>query len=106
MAQMVETTLTTKYFGTGTKQDYGYQLGKNVATRGTNYAKNVDNSGYNLYVLDSSDWYGGNSVFWLRSPGDNQDNASRVDNGGYLNTYGLNVGNHCDGVRPALWISD
>ena len=95
-----------KYFGQGTKEKYGYQLGKNVATRGTNHAKNVDNYGSKLWVLDASKWYGGNSSFWLRSPGSYQNYASGVNYDGYLLTYGTYVGNSYTGVRPALCISD
>ena len=97
---------TRKYFGDGVKQDLGYQLGKNVATRGTNYAKNVDNKGSHLYVSDSSDWYGGNSIFWLRSPGVGQYCATRVGGGAFLDTAGGYVNYGTDGVRPALWVEN
>ena len=95
-----------KYFGQGTKGDYGYQLGKKVATRGTNHAKNVDNYGSKLWVSDDSKWYGGNSYFWLRSSGYIQSSASYVFYDGYLYTNGYNVGDRNSGVRPALWISE
>lgn len=96
-----------KYFGNGTKKKYGYQLGKNVATRGTNFAKNVDNYGYKLWVSDSSDeWYFGNSYFWLRSPGYIQLRAADVCDVGYLRTNGIDIGSPGIGVRPALWISE
>ena len=82
-------------------------IGKNVATKGTNYAKNVDNAGYNLFVADSSDeWFFGNSYFWLRSPGGAQTDAAHVLSGGYLYMRGYYVDRHDIGVRPALWISD
>ena len=98
---------TRKYFGNGTKEDFGYQLGKNVATKGTNYAKTVDNGGNKLWVSDSSDkWYYGNSVFWLRSPGYGQDYAAFAYSDGYLDTTGCYVYYPYYGVRPALWISE
>lgn len=96
---------TRKYFGEGVKENYGYQLGKNVAARGTNYAKAVDNNGYNLNVVyESFRWYNGNSYFWLRSPGDDQKHAARVSYVGYLRTYGDAVFYRDYGVRPALWV--
>ena len=48
----------------------------------------------------------GNSWWRLRSPGDSQDLASSVDNYGYVDTYGVDVLNFSNGVRPALWISN
>lgn len=91
-----------RYFGNGTKEDYGYQLGKKVVTRGTNYAKAIDNGG--LYVED------GNSKYWLRSPGRDQRYAAYVDyyfdSYGYLDRFGSVVDYRgCGGVRPALWVS-
>ena len=95
-----------KYFGVGTKADDGYQLGKNVATQGTNFAKSEDNNGNKLYVsvYHSSEWYFGNSSFLLRSLGAAQGVASSVNSNGYLYTSGyiVDIGN--SGVRPALWI--
>ena len=96
---------TRKYFGNGTKVDNGYQLGKNVATKGTNYAKTVDNGGEKLFVSDKSDkWYFGNSLFWLRSPGHLQDAAASVGNAGGLREN-VAVHNLIYGVRPALWVA-
>ena len=100
-----------KYFGNGIKQDYGYQLGKNVATRGTDYSKVVNNNGSYLWVYDGSgdsqySWAVGNSWWWLRSPGNNQSTAAGVSHDGYLNTVGHYVDDSGLGVRPALWVEN
>lgn len=100
-----------RYFGSGTKVDYGYQLGKNVATRGTSYAKTNDNGGHTLYMYDGSGdsqykWATGNSFFWLRSSGNYQDYAADVSDAGYLGTRGHIVDDPRYGVRPALWIKN
>lgn len=78
---------------------------KKLATKGTEYAKSVNNKGYNLRVFDSSRWYGGNSSFWLRSPGFFQNGAVAVYEDGYLDTLGLIVTYNYFGVRPAIWVS-
>ena len=101
---------TRKYFGNDTKKSDGYQLGKSVATRGTYYAKVVNNNGSYLWVYDGSDdnqysWAVGNSWWWLRSPGYNQKYAAGVDGVGYLGTLGCYVKYGDGGVRPALWVS-
>ena len=44
-------------------------------------------------------------VWWLRSPGDISDNASRVDYDGYVNAYGHYVNSDCDAARPALHLN-
>jgi hypothetical protein len=41
------------------------------------------------------------SWWWLRSPGNNQNNAAEVNSDGSLNTNGNNVNNE-NGVRPDL----
>ena len=40
--------------------------------------------------------------WWLRSPGNNQNNAANVNNDGSVNYNGNNVNNDNDAVRPAL----
>ena len=101
---------TRKYFGSGSRDKYGYQLGKNVAIRATNYAKNVvDNKGRKLYVLEpgygSPKWCIGNSYYWLRTQHlVTSAFAARVLEGGYVDD-----GWYVDepvGVRPALWVVD
>lgn len=99
-------------------KQYFYQFNmksdnKRLATRGTNYAKNVDNNGIKLWIYDGShgsEWATGNSDFWLRSPGGRQefgeDFAADVDVSGYLDDYGYDVDNHYNGIRPALWVSE
>ncbi|MDR1712956.1 MAG: DUF6273 domain-containing protein, partial [Coriobacteriales bacterium] len=44
---------------------------------------------------------GGADGWWLRSPGNNSNNAANVNNDGNVNTNGNNVNNN-NGVRPAL----
>lgn len=46
--------------------------------------------------------YGLNCWWWLRSPGNNQNNAANVNNDGGVNENGNNVNNDNDAVRPAL----
>jgi len=41
-------------------------------------------------------------LWWLRSPGNNQNNASNVNTDGALNLNGNNVNNGNNAVRPAL----
>ncbi len=43
--------------------------------------------------------------FWLRSPGDNQDQATYVTYDGRSVYSGTNVDRNSKGVRPAMWIS-
>lgn len=40
--------------------------------------------------------------WWLRSPGNNSNNAANVNNDGYVNRNGNNVNNDNDAVRPDL----
>lgn len=42
-------------------------------------------------------------LWWLRSPGNNSNNAANVNNNGYVNTNGNNVNNNNNGVRPDLY---
>lgn len=44
--------------------------------------------------------------WWLRSPGNNQNNAANVNNDGNVNCNGNNVNNDNDCVRPALFPND
>ena len=39
--------------------------------------------------------------WWLRSPGENSDNAANVNNDGNVNANGNNVNNDNNAVRPA-----
>ena len=41
-------------------------------------------------------------LWWLRSPGNNQNNATNVNTDGALNLNGNNVNNDNNAVRPAL----
>lgn len=111
-----------KYFGNGTKVQGGYQLGKNVVTKGTHYAKTVNNGAGKLWVANisgksKSSWSTGNSMFWLRSPGGKQTLASVISDYGELATDGYSVGfgaflnssgyfeSGGIGVRPAIWVT-
>ena len=46
----------------------------------------------------------GNCQWWLRSPGNDQILAARVNNDGPVNDYGHDVSNSYGAVRPALWL--
>lgn len=46
----------------------------------------------------------GNCWWWLRSPGDNQNNAAYVNNNGGVNVRGSGAHGDDSAVRPALWI--
>lgn len=94
---------TRKYFGNGIKNPFGYDLGKNVITYGTNYAKAVDNYSYKLFISDETEWEG-NSNYWLRSPGVNELMASMIFESGFLSTNGVDVDRCFVGVRPAIWV--
>lgn len=48
--------------------------------------------------------YSDNCLWWLRSPGDIQSYAAEVLSSGYVLEDGVNVDNHNNMVRPALWI--
>lgn len=103
-----------KYFGKGIEIEYYYfQLDKNVATRGTNYAKNVmGRKGKSLMVYNKSEysWATGNSWFWLRSlnngvsPNNSYLDGDAVDPIGGIIMY-ICLVYYEDGVRPALWVS-
>ena len=96
-----------KYFGAGTKEGNGFNIGKKVATTGTDYAKGIDNNGSKLLVNDNNNaWYHGFSGYWLRSPGEESIAAANVGSDGYLTTVGANVTFGMIGVRPAIWISN
>lgn len=103
-----------KYFGDGEKKEYSsqvcYELGKNVTTKGTEYAKNVDNIGAKLDVFNEMDKsytaFFGNSNYWLRSPGYFQNCAACVGCTGTVDISAIDVGvtRNDFGVRPAIWI--
>ena len=44
-------------------------------------------------------------MWWLRSPGNNSNNAAEVNNNGWVNRSGDDVSDDCDGVRPALHLN-
>ena len=51
--------------------------------------------GVNIGVHDCMGWW------WLRSPGNNSNNAANVNNNGNINQNGNNVNNNQVAVRPA-----
>lgn len=83
-----------------------------LATKGTNYAKKVDNSGSDLSVNTSNndEWFG-NSEFWLRTSGHTEYSAATVSHRGSIDEIGTVVNGKrfnaitCYyGVRPAMWV--
>lgn len=84
-----------------------------LATRGTKYAKQSGRSkqGFRIDIAESEEWFGGNSAFWLRSPGFEQLYAAKVECSGRLNDsviqhyLGDGVDDHHIGVRVALWVN-
>lgn len=104
-----------EYFGYKENKNYGYQIGKIIATSGTEYAKNVMNHDQNLWVYSSENeeteadktllkWANGNSPFWLRSQGEDGSRVMYVKSSGYLSVIGEKVDVKREGVRPAMWI--
>ena len=83
-------------------QKYLYEH-KPQATKATNFAKDINNDGEKLYVIETSEWYDGNSSFWLRTPGNKYKPAQCVEPGGGL--YGASITVIISGVRPAIWVS-
>lgn len=57
-----------------------------------------------VQVLSSSEWYGGNCEYWLRTIGANQQFYTYVDGFGLYYTGGNCVDNIGVGVRPAIWV--
>ena len=57
------------------------------------------------YASTSTNWYAGNCVWWLRSPGYFQDDAADVYDRGYVRDDGNNVYHDVSAVRPAMWIA-
>lgn len=64
----------------------------------TAYVIAIAQSAYDNKVHDVSWW-------WLRSPGDKQKNAARVNYAGSIDYSSLSVSGNVGCVRPALWIS-
>ena len=69
------------------------------ATKPTAYA-----AARGAYVNPSTQWYGGNCWWWLRSPGGYQYTAADVSPSGGADELGNFVCNASNAVRPALWI--
>lgn len=99
-----------KYLGCGEKDRDGLTLYDNAVTKGTNYAKEIDNAGEKLSVFIENDKsyekYFGNSTYWLRSPGYFQSCATSILYIPTLDLSGIEMGNNRSdfGVRPAIWI--
>lgn len=107
---------------------------RKLATRGTNYAKNVDNNGTKLWVRENTgentfgitedgifynriverykdealkfEWCIGNSFYWLRSNGLDLTSVARVNSNGALlmGESNYSVANCQGGIRPAVWV--
>lgn len=107
---------------------------RKLATRGTNYAKNVDNNGIKLWVRENTgentfsitedgifvnriverykdealkfEWCIGNSFYWLRSNGIDLTSVARVNSNGALlmSMSNYSVANCQGGIRPAVWV--
>ena len=105
--KLTGTILNTKYF----------MHKNNLETKATNYAKNVDNGGSKLEIVNQNVGTGriGNCSYWLRTPAYNKSSALSVGadgwvEGAYHKTDGYelwqyNVDRKIFGVRPAIWIS-
>lgn len=65
--------------------------------KATAYAMDSD-----LYTYDRREWDRNYATWWLRSPGNNSNNAANVNSNGAVNENGNNVNNTNIGVRPAL----
>lgn len=107
---------------------------RRLATRATNYAKNVDNNGIKLWVRENTgentfgitedgifynriverykdealkfEWCIGNSFYWLRSNGIDLASVARVNSNGALvrSMSNYSVANCQGGTRPAVWV--
>lgn len=64
----------------------------------TAYVIAIAQSAYDTKIHDVAWW-------WLRSPGDGQENAARVDYAGSIDYSSLSVSSNVGCVRPVLWIS-
>ena len=104
-----------EYFSFEDEKEFGYQVGKIIATRGTEYAKNVINHDQTLWVYDSDNeetedakkslkWANGNSPFWLRSQGEDGSRVMYVKSSGYLSIVGEKIDIKREGIRPAMWV--
>lgn len=82
-------------------------LGENIRlnTKGTAYAKKVNNLGEKLWVPDYDTREEGYSNFWLRSKAKRKFCVNSVKPFGGLEVEGRMQNDKCVGVRPAIWIS-
>lgn len=88
------------YFGADSNDGDGWTINKARAAKPTAYAV-----ARGAYANSSTQWYGGNCWWWLRSPGFNQYYAADVSYFGNINEFGDDVYyDFYNAVRPALWI--
>ena len=87
------------YFGADSKDSNGNTINKARATKPTAYAVAMG-----AWTSSSTEWYGGNCEWWLRSPGVDQGYAAGVGYYGNVFEYGFRVYYVTYAVRPALWI--
>lgn len=127
---LLSSSEVNKYF----KKDNMEDENKRLATRGTEYAKNVDNNGEKLWVRENTgehtfgitedgllyekiverykdealkyEWCIGNSFYWLRTNGIDLKSVARVNSvGGLLEgNSDYSVTQPQGGVRPAIWV--
>ncbi len=87
-----------EYFGYGSLNGHYYNIGNIIATRGTEYAKSINNG---TLKVDG----GGFSPYWLRSTGVETYDAADVKEDGNVDAEGYFVERDIIGVRPAIWIN-
>lgn len=94
------------YFGQGESENDNPTVYRRwFASKGTNYARNVDNLGDKLSTSGHKEkYYYEYSEFWLRGPGDRKQDACYVLEDGLINENGGWAGEKRRGVRPAIWV--
>ncbi|MBP3201623.1 MAG: hypothetical protein J6M39_08265 [Lachnospiraceae bacterium] len=69
-----------------------------LITKGTKYARTIDNDGKNLLVKEE------NSPYWLRTPGLNGHRVMSIFEDGTISNQGEYANFVRNGVRPAMWV--
>lgn len=69
-----------------------------LITKGTKYARTIDNDGKNLLVKEE------NSPYWLRTPGLNGHRVMSIFEDGTISNQGEYANFARNGVRPAMWV--
>jgi len=93
-----------KYFNlkknSGEDKEWVYAFGDACCCQPTEYAISQGAEVFNIYQST----YFRNTLWWLRSPGSNNNFAAYVFSDGYVLCNGYGVNNEGRSVRPALWI--